>query len=255
MIDPVAGLPQYRLGAISPLDLIDTSTYEFYGIAPPNAILSSISIGLGGFTADAAKAAFSANLERCVNTLAKRSVRVAMLNGLPLLLHLAPEQLALFRSQCADAGILPTNGLEAAIAAIKALGLTTVAVGNKWSPDLNCLLREALAREGIEIVGGATEPHTAEEVKGSFESGAALAYELACRADEAAPNAEAVYLAGGAWLTLHMIGRLENELGKPIITGQQSAHWYNLNVAGCYQPRTNMGALLARSLDQSFEGM
>jgi maleate cis-trans isomerase len=44
---------------------------------------------------------------------------------------------------------------------------------------------------------------------------------------------------------------MEQELGVPVILGQQSAHWYSLNVAECYEARRGMGALLGIELAKS----
>ena len=251
MIDVSAAVPAHRLGAIAPLDLIDTSTYEFYRIAPPGAILASISIGLAGFDEDSARDAFATSISRCVRTLGQRSVSVAMLNGLPLILNLTPEQVASFRAECQAIGIIPTDGMQAAVEAIRTLRLKRVTVANKWDSDLNGLLRDELARAGIEIVGLATEVHTAGQVKGSYQSGAELAFALAEQAHAAAPDADGIYLAGGAWLTLGLLDAIERKFGKPVVTGQQSAHWFNLNIAGCYRPIQGHGELLSQRLDRS----
>lgn len=63
-----------RLGVIGPLDLIDTSAYEFYRIAPPEVIMTLASIGLQKFSEEGAQEAFTANFDHRLRQLANRGV-------------------------------------------------------------------------------------------------------------------------------------------------------------------------------------
>jgi maleate isomerase len=45
-------------------------------------------------------------------------------------------------------------------------------------------------------------------------------------------NAEAVFIAGNGFRTIGVIAALEEDLGRPVITGNQVAFWYALHLAG-----------------------
>ena len=66
--------------------------------------------------------------------------------------------------------------------------------------------------------------------------------ELARRAH--APAADAVFLSGTGLPTVGALERLEEELGKPVISGNQAAFWRALRLAGVRQAVPGFGRLL-----------
>jgi maleate cis-trans isomerase len=82
---------------------------------------------------------------------------------------------------------------------------------------------------------------------GSGEVSLHLAYALGRGAFEQYPDAEGVYIGGGAWLTLPVIGRLEAEFGKPVITNQVATVWHALQLLDCWAPLQGFGRLLLSS--------
>jgi maleate isomerase len=45
-------------------------------------------------------------------------------------------------------------------------------------------------------------------------------------------NAECIFIAGNGFRTIDVIAALEEDLGKPVLTGNQVAFWYALRLAG-----------------------
>ena len=45
-------------------------------------------------------------------------------------------------------------------------------------------------------------------------------------------NAECIFIAGNGFRTIGVIAALEEDLGKPVLTGNQVAFWYALRLAG-----------------------
>jgi maleate isomerase len=53
--------------------------------------------------------------------------------------------------------------------------------------------------------------------------------------------AEAVFLGGNGFHAIGVISALEEELGVPVLTGNQVAFWYALRQAGVHAPVTGCG--------------
>jgi maleate cis-trans isomerase len=237
--------PTCRIGYINPLDIIDTSPYEFYRLAPSNAIASMVSIGLTGFSGDAASQAVEQNLTRCLSELAKRKVEFVVLGGLPMLYNLGDDYSELFRSRCqSEFGLRGATSVDAANAALTALGAKQVVVINKWNSQLNQKVAQSLSSAGFNLIGAATEEHTAEQVKSAFEQGADVALKLAERAMTQFPQADCLFIAGGAWLVGPFVAEIERQFGVSVVAGQQAKIWYSLNMVKNHIDRPEYGRLM-----------
>ncbi|MDZ5445059.1 hypothetical protein U2F26_20310 [Micromonospora sp. 4G57] len=251
-ITPAAGeaphrveLPTCRIGYVNPLDIIDTCPYEFYRLAPDNAIASMISIGLSGFSGDAARQAVDSNLTRCLAQLAKRRVDFVVLGGLPMLYNLGPDYSAEFRERCrTEFGLRGGTSIDAVNAAFRALGAQRVVMTNKWDDQLNARVADSLASAGVNLVGTVAQAHTADQVKSSFEQGVDVALRLVERALRQHPDADCVFIAGGAWLVAPLVADIEREFGVAVVAGQQAKIWYSLNMVGNHVDRPAYGRLM-----------
>jgi maleate cis-trans isomerase len=85
----------------------------------------------------------------------------------------------------------------------------------------------------------------ADFVKITSQDNLALAYELGRGALEQFPDADGIYIGGGAWLTLPVITKLEAEFGKPVLTNQVSTAWHVLHLLDCWQAKPQYGRLMA----------
>lgn len=79
----------------------------------------------------------------------------------------------------------------------------------------------------------------------SFEEGLKLALEVGREAARLASNAEAIFVPGGATMSLHVIPVIEEEFGKPTFTRTSAEVWRNLVYPGIIPPVTGWGKLLA----------
>jgi maleate cis-trans isomerase len=97
-------------------------------------------------------------------------------------------------------------------------------------------------------VGSITQSmNPSEFVKMASDASLHLAYALGRGAFEKYPDAEGVYIGGGSWLTLPVIGRLEAEFGKPVLTHQVATVWHVLTLLDCWVPIQGFGRLLQTS--------
>jgi maleate isomerase len=56
-------------------------------------------------------------------------------------------------------------------------------------------------------------------------------------------SAEAVFFAGNGFRAIGMIAALEEDLGRPVLTGNQVAFWYALRQAGVHEPVNGYGRI------------
>jgi len=239
------------IGVIGPLDVIDTSPFEFYLSAPPGVMFAATSIGLDDFTPEAAVTAF-ARLDGCLAKLSERQVDLVMLNGIPMLLYLDDQQVRNYRRKAS--AVAPRGGftaLDAAFSALTTLGVTRPVVADKWSTPMNDRLGAILREEGFAVEGMINRHVDLATIKGSYRVGTEMARELAVEAVRSAPKADGVFLAGGAWLTLHLLEELETRLGVPVISGLQATNWFALNMVERFEPRPSQGTLMTKDLPRS----
>ena len=73
--------------------------------------------------------------------------------------------------------------------------------------------------------------------------GVELAVRLGRSAFLAAPQAEGLLLAGGAWLSLQAVPILEAEFGRPVVTNPSATFWAALRQFGIHSPSVGWGRL------------
>jgi len=111
---------------------------------------------------------------------------------------------------------------------------------------MNRTLGEFFAAGGVTMIGVNSHSMTpAEFVKINSLDHLTMAYELGRGALEQFPEADGVYIGGGAWLTLPVVTRLEAEFGKPVLTNHISTVWHMLTLLNRWQPKPEYGRLMA----------
>jgi len=237
--------PKKKIGVLSPLAVIDNSAYEFYQLVPKGIMMVTVPLGLQEFTAQDVERVF-APIDAQLDLLLERGIDIVQQAGVPLPLLIGPEALQRLLDHIEAQTKLPASSTVLdVVAATKRLGLQKIAVANKWTAAMNHTLAQFFARERIAVVGANTQPMQPREfVKLRSDASLQLAYALGRGAFEKFPDAEGVYIGGGAWLTLPVIDRLEAEFGKPVLTNQVATVWHALNLLGCWAPIQGFGRLL-----------
>lgn len=216
-------VPNIKIGDIKPLSVVDYTVYEFYRIAPPGMMLVLALAGLETFQKEDAVRALEP-IDRIVDAMVERQVDLVFMSGTPLAVLLGIEGHDELLRRIEDRSKVPASSSALGVVeAARHLGLGRVALANKWSDAMNRTLAAFFARAGIEVVGtSSNEMSPAEFQKSSTADSSSLAYELGRGALERFPDADGIYLGGGAWLTEHAREALEREFGKPVITNQNS---------------------------------
>jgi maleate isomerase len=238
-------MPKVKIGALKPLPIIDNAAYEFYRIAPPGVMLVMIPVGLGEFSKEDVERVF-APIDKLVDQLMERGVDIIMQSGVPLPLLIGVEAHDRLIERIAKRSGKPaTSSVLGVVAAAKRLGIKRIALANKWSEPMNKTLGEFFARGGTEVVGVASEVLSpAQFQKISTADNMKLAFELGRAAMTRFPDADGLYIGGGAWLSEPVCQALEREFGKPAISNQSAMIWDTLTRLGHWHPISGQGRLL-----------
>ena len=158
-------------------------------------------IGLREFTPKDVERVF-APLNEHLAMLAERGVDIIVQSGvpLPLLMGVDFHDNLLARIE-KTTGLPATSDTLSIVASAKALGLQNIVVANKWNSKMNKVLEMFFEREGIRIAGVSSHSMVPSEfTKLKSEDSLNLAYELGRAALINHPDADGLYIGGGAWL-------------------------------------------------------
>lgn len=139
-------------------------------------------------------------------------------------------------------GVRATTTSTALLAALSELGARRVAVATPYVDELNDLEVRFLEAAGFEVtalrgLGIASDPEIARVPY-------ARTRELVLEA-VAAGDADAVFISCTNLPTLALLGQLEKELGRPVISSVAVTIWHALRLAGVVPSTNGMGSLLA----------
>lgn len=139
------------------------------------------------------------------------------------------------------AGVPATSTSLAYLSALRALGLTRVAVAASYPDEIARLFVDFLAHDGIEVVAMSSAGiETAAEV-GTLSPDQVMALAR----DHDHPDAQVLLVPDTAMRTLAVIPDLEAGLGKPVLTANQVTIWEGLRLAGALPHHDQLGALFA----------
>jgi maleate cis-trans isomerase len=135
---------------------------------------------------------------------------------------------------------VPASSASLAFAhAVRALGVTRVAVAATYPEPVAAAFVDFLGHAGVTVVG--MQSHgivTAAEV-GTL--GRSDVVDVAASGDH--PDAEVVLLPDTALHTIAWLPELDRALGKPVLTANQVTAWHGLRIAGDDAPREPLGVL------------
>lgn len=239
-------VPIRKVGYLYPQRILDYGPYEFYHMAPDRVLIVGIPVGLTEFSVEEVDRVY-APIEKLCDLLVERHVDIIVQGGGPLAVILRREGLRRLLDHIESYTKLPaTSGLLCCMEAAKALGVKKIAVINKWNQSMNDSLAEFFAEIGVTVAGTTSRSLQPTQFnKLTTDESVNLSYQLGRTALEAYPDADALYIGGGAWLTLPAVLQLEKDFGKPIIAQQPATAWHVCKMLDCWQPKKDMGAVLA----------
>ncbi len=239
--------PRYVWGLINPT--VGVNEREPNGLSepllPPEVAVVSNGLGISDYTVDGVEEAMARYGDLAADLVSRGAQRI-VLAGIPISVQLGRTRvLELMRYTHERFGVPGDAAAEAVIAAMQHLGVSRVAVGSRWADQVNDALIRYFAEADIEVLAITSEGQWAEQGSAmSFEKGVRLAFELGRQAMREAPQADSLFLPGGAWRPLAAVPILEEDYGKPVFTNGNTRAWRIIH-DGYAPPVYGWGKLLA----------
>jgi maleate isomerase len=133
-----------------------------------------------------------------------------------------------------------TTASTSMLEAFAVLGIRRVALAAAWTEAVNSNVVRFMKENGIDVTRQEALGVVRNNDVGRLEPQSA--YDLGRKADT--PDAQAIFLACGNWWNASIVERLEQDLGKPVLTTNIVSIWGVLRIMGYREPITGFGALL-----------
>ena len=138
-------------------------------------------------------------------------------------------------------GIPASSTSLAFVAAIHAIGAKRVAIAATYPEDVSRHFRQLLEDAGIEVVSLVSHDIETAALAGELDDDGVVALALSNNPDDA----DVVLLPDTAMHSARIIGRLEEALGKPVLTANLVTLWQALQIAGRSLAVPQLGTLFA----------
>ena len=127
-----------------------------------------------------------------------------------------------------------TTALESGAAAVRAFGATRILLLTPFDDGLNAMLREFLTAQGLDVTVPQTDrtDTSREDVTSTEQKSAEEVYRLAADAFAKSPDVDAVYFQGAPLNPLHVLERLEADLGVPVVASNPAMFWHITSLLG-----------------------
>ncbi len=133
-----------------------------------------------------------------------------------------------------------TTASTALIQALTAFDVQRLVIGAPWGEGVNVTTAAFIEANGFSVLAHRALGHVSNLEIGLLDQ--QTAYDMGVAIDQ--PQAQAVMLACGNWLTMGIVDRLETAIGKPVLSTNQVSLWAVLRLAGYRKPVPGWGQLL-----------
>ena len=218
-----------RIGFIAPGSTIETIPVEFYKIVPEGVVIVFTCIGIRRLTKEDIGASLE-GIEQAAAELARTKTDVIILGGSPPVIFggFGFDRKIIERIGKVTA-VPATTSQTLAVDALNALGVKKLVIASPFEENQNSLLKKFLEDSGFHV----------HNIKGlnmeRIDYGMLprdASYNLAKEVCRGIGDFDAVYLPCAQMPTVEIIDRLENDLGKPVITSVQAMIWGALKITG-----------------------
>jgi len=202
--------------------------------------------GVGSLTPDGYDEAFY-KIVPAAEDLAKRGVDAIMVMGTSLTFYRGPEFNDYLIREIHKRTGLPTSTMSTAIVdGLREVGAEQLAVATAYTKVVNDKLKDLLTYHGFDVRSlecfGITEFGG-----GAGRKSEAEIIELAIKAQEEAPDADAILISCGGLRTLNVAKPLEERCGLPVVSSTPAAFWAAMRLIGESGQLSGYGRLLEQA--------
>ena len=197
----------------------------------PNVTFVPHGTGVGSLTPEGYDKAVD-KIVPAADKLAAEGVDAISLFGTSLTFYRGPQFNEDIPNEVRKRTGLPVSSMSTAIVdGLRAVGATRVAVTTAYTKVVNDKLKELLEFHGFEV--GSLESFGITEFGGgASRKTEAEIIELADRAHDKAPHADAILISCGGLRTLGVAKPLENKHGLPVVSSTPAAFWAAVRLIG-----------------------
>lgn len=217
-----------RIGFLSPGAVDESSSRQFYRMAPPGVTIVRTALGVTDLTPDQITEAL-ARAEESARRLARTEPTCIILGGSPTVVigGYGSDNVLVERVEKAS-GIQAGAAQSAAVEALRLMGIERLAVVTPFPEPFPALLHEFLDASGFEVralnsVGAEYRKLRSLPLRAGFE--------LALRTFRQAGDAQGIYFPGAPFPVADIIDRLEGELNTTVISSMQCTLWKGLRMS------------------------
>jgi maleate isomerase len=133
-----------------------------------------------------------------------------------------------------------TTPLTGAMAALRALGATRIALLTPYVASINQLFCDYIEAAGVQVTRVGSFNHDNDNEVARIDSASLRVAALQLGAD---PEVDAVFVSCTSLRMVQLIPALEAELGKPVISSNYAMAWHALRLAGIDEKQPELGRL------------
>jgi maleate isomerase len=195
-----------------------------------------------------ALAAMNKEVETCAKYLASAAVDIIVYacTAGSFLEGVAFDEKVKRRISEASGGTLAVPTSSAVIEALRLLGLRKLSVATPYTPEVNVRLQAFLEGNGFQVLNLAGKRHVNSREIGDDLPEAIVEFAR----ENFSPKADGMLLSCTNWRAMEVIGELEKELGRPVVTSNQATIWatfralqLNPHTGGCGTSLGKLGTL------------
>jgi maleate isomerase len=235
-----------RIGFIRPGTVDEPVGCQFYRMAPPGVTIVQASLGAAAPTTDAISGAL-VRAEEAARELATRSPDCIIFGGSPTVVIGGRESEEELRQRVERAsGIQSATAQNAAVEALKLLGVERIAIATPFPDPFPTLLAEYLEQSGFAVRAIESLGVDYRELR---KVPLRTAYDLAKKVFSAAGDVDGIYVPGAPFPIVDLIQLLEDELRTTVVSSLQASLWKGLQMSGVGDvPIAGFGRLLSSSV-------
>jgi maleate isomerase len=229
-----------QIGAVSPTYLDDAE--DWYRVLPEGVNVIFATLGVEDHTPKEFQQAREV-VERAARGLVKLGAGAVILGGSPLVTLDKGEgtgRVALKLEK--DSGIPIATSQDAAVLALRTLGIKKLLLVTPYRESLNQGMRAHLEGVGFKVL--CLKSALCPGPKEMAELPPELPYRLTKEAFQESPEADGIYIPNPKWQTMEIIEPLETDLKIPVVTTIQASAWWGLRQLKVREAKPGYGRLL-----------